>query len=168
MAQIDSYIRRVNKECNLTHLEDIYDLYEFIPNEDLRTLFAAFHTQLNYWFSVINSDIRYQFDEDGNKVSQGIFKEFISSRLFHQLAQIHHPDTVAQLRHGTQVMGNEQNRHSKLFIQISNQIQDPLLNGHVQSRGGFIGSQRHGDHDTLLHTAGKLIGLLLVAVFRIG
>ena len=57
MAQIDSYIRRVNKECNLTHLEDIYDLYEFIPNEDLRTLFAAFHTQLNYWFSVINSDI---------------------------------------------------------------------------------------------------------------
>ena len=46
MAQIDSYIRRVNKECNLSHLEDIYDLYEFIPNEDLRTLFAAFHTQL--------------------------------------------------------------------------------------------------------------------------
>ena len=82
MAQIDSYIRRVNKECNLTHLEDIYDLYEFIPNEDLRTLFAAFHTQLNYWFSVINSDIRYQFDEDGNKVSQGGYFHAGDSRAY--------------------------------------------------------------------------------------
>lgn len=71
MAQIDSYIRRVRNECNLSHLDDIYDLYESIPNEDLRTLFAAFHTQLNQWFAVINSDIRYQFDEDGNKVSKG-------------------------------------------------------------------------------------------------
>ena len=43
MAQIDSYIRRVNKECNLTHLEDIYDLYEFIPNEDLRTPCCHLH-----------------------------------------------------------------------------------------------------------------------------
>lgn len=82
MAQIDSYIRRVNKECNLTHLEDIYDMYESIPNEDLRTLFASFHTQLNYWFSVINSDIRYQFDEDGNKVSQGGYFHAGDSRAY--------------------------------------------------------------------------------------
>ena len=71
MAQIDSYIRRVRNECNLPHLEDIYDLYTFIPNEDLRTLLAAFHTQLNYWFGVINSDIRYQFEDKGNRVSGG-------------------------------------------------------------------------------------------------
>ena len=71
MAQIDSYIKRVRMGCNLSFLDDIFELYEFIPNEDLRTLFAAYHTQLNYWFGVINSDIRYQYDEDGNKVSCG-------------------------------------------------------------------------------------------------
>ena len=71
MAQVDSYIRRVKNECNLSHLEDIFDLYEFVPSNDLRSLFAIFHTQLNHWFNVINSDIRYQYDDDGNKISRG-------------------------------------------------------------------------------------------------
>lgn len=36
MAQIDSYIKRVRMGCNLSFLDDIFELYEFIPNEDLR------------------------------------------------------------------------------------------------------------------------------------
>lgn len=71
MAQIDSYMKRVRSECNFSYLEDIFDLYDFVPNEDLRTLLAAFHTQLNSWFNTINNDIRYQYDEDGNKISTG-------------------------------------------------------------------------------------------------
>ena len=43
MGQADSYIRRVRNECNLSHLEDIFDLYDFVPNNDLRILLAAFH-----------------------------------------------------------------------------------------------------------------------------
>ena len=82
MAQIDSYVKRLNSECNLSYLEDIYDLYEFVPNDDLRALFAAFHTQLNYWFTVINSDIRYQYDEDDNKISQGGYFHAGDSRAY--------------------------------------------------------------------------------------
>ena len=30
MGQADSYIRRVRNECKLSHLEDIFDLYDLI------------------------------------------------------------------------------------------------------------------------------------------
>ena len=73
MSQIDSYLKRLRTEYEGSYLEDIYDLYAGIPNDDLRTLFATLHTQLNYWFNVMNSDIRYTYDEDGNKVSQNVF-----------------------------------------------------------------------------------------------
>ena len=52
MGQADSNIRRVRNECKLSHLEDIFDLYDFVPNNDLRILLAAFHTNLNYWFNL--------------------------------------------------------------------------------------------------------------------
>lgn len=64
--QIDSYLRRVFLESNLSYLDDYYDLYDFVPNEDLRKLLASYHTQLNSWFTVMNSDIRKEYDEDGN------------------------------------------------------------------------------------------------------
>ena len=63
MAQIDQFIKRVNSGCSLSYLEDIYDLYDFVPNDDLRALLAALHTSLNHWFNVMNNDIRYRSDE---------------------------------------------------------------------------------------------------------
>lgn len=87
MAHIDSYVKRVNNECTLSYLEDIYDLYEFVPNDDLRALFAAFHTQLNHWFAVINSDIHYQYDEDDNKISQGGYFHAGDSRAYLSLIE---------------------------------------------------------------------------------
>lgn len=93
MVQIDRYIKRIRTECKLSHLEDLFDLYEFVPNEDLRALFAAFHTQLNYWFNVINNDIRYQYDEDGNKISRGGYFHADDSRAYLSLI-----DQIDQLR----------------------------------------------------------------------
>ena len=66
MAHIDSYLSRVLSENGLSFLDDLYELYDFVPNETLRQLLAAFHTGLNKWFTVINSDLRYQHDEEGN------------------------------------------------------------------------------------------------------
>ena len=43
MGQADSYIRRVRNECKLSHLEDIFDLYDFVPNNDLRILSSISH-----------------------------------------------------------------------------------------------------------------------------
>ena len=87
MAQVDSYIRRVKNECSLSYLEDIFDLYEFVPSNDLRALFATFHTQLNNWFNVINNDIRYYYDEDGNKISRGGYFHAEDSRTYLSLIE---------------------------------------------------------------------------------
>ena len=74
MAHIDSYLSRVLSENGLSFLDDLYELYDFVPNETLHQLLAAFHTGLNKWFTVINSDLRYQHDEEGNiKYTGGYF-----------------------------------------------------------------------------------------------
>lgn len=44
MAHIDSYLSRVLSENGLSFLDDLYELYDFVPNETLRQLLAAFHT----------------------------------------------------------------------------------------------------------------------------
>ncbi len=93
MGQIDSYLKRVYHECTLSYLEDIFDLYEFVPNKDLQTLFAVFHTNLNHWFNTMNSDIHYRYDEDGNRVSQGGYFHANDSRAYLSLI-----DLIDQLR----------------------------------------------------------------------
>lgn len=74
VSHIDSYLNRVFSENGFSFLDDIYELYDFVPNEKLRQLLASFHTGLNKWFVVINSDLRYQYDEEGNiKYTGGYF-----------------------------------------------------------------------------------------------
>ena len=82
MAQIDLLLKRINSSCNLSYLEDIYDLYTSIPNGDLRELLAALHTSLNNWFNVMNGDIRYEYDEDGNPISLGGYFHAEDSRSY--------------------------------------------------------------------------------------
>lgn len=71
MAQLDSYLRRMFSEYDLSFLDDYYDMYDFVPNDDLRKILAAFHTNLNNWITVINSDIRTTCDEDGKLAFSG-------------------------------------------------------------------------------------------------
>lgn len=82
MAQIDSFLKRILSECSMSYLEDIYDLYAFIPNESLQKLMAIYHTQLNRWFAVINSDIGKKFDGEGNIVYTGGYFHAQDSRDF--------------------------------------------------------------------------------------
>lgn len=64
MAQIDSYLKRLVTENKLSYSDDFLDLYNFIPNEDLKTLLAIYHTQLNRWFAVLNNDIHSQYGDE--------------------------------------------------------------------------------------------------------
>ncbi len=55
------------------------------------------------------------------------------------------------------------------------QLQNLMLNRHVQRRGGFVGDQqlrlasdRHRDHDALLLPAGKLMRVAVEPPQRIG
>lgn len=74
MPHIDTFLNKVFSENSLGFLDDLYELYEFVPSVGLRQILAAFHTGLNKWFAVINSDLRYEHDEDGNiKYTGGYF-----------------------------------------------------------------------------------------------
>ena len=72
-------------------------------------------------------------------------------------------------------MGDKHNSRAVLFLKIVHQVQNLRLNGHIQSRSGLVGneelgftSQGHGNHHTLAHTAGKLMGILLHHNLRVG
>ena len=71
MAQIDAHLSRLFRESNFSFQDDIWDLYDFAPNEDLRRILAAYHTGLNNWFSILNNDIRMSYDDDGNVIYEG-------------------------------------------------------------------------------------------------
>ena len=71
MSQLDAYLKRIRSEYNLSYYEDYYGMYSFVPNENLRIILAAFHTNLNKWITVMNSDIRTVYDEDGNLIYTG-------------------------------------------------------------------------------------------------
>ena len=67
-------------------------------------------------------------------------------------------------------MGNQQHRGIISLFQILNQIQHLCLNGNIQRCGRLIGNQKprlacksNGDDYTLLHTAGKLMGIFSAA-----
>ena len=68
MAYIDSYLSR---EAENYELSDFYDIYDAIPNNDLRKILSALHTQLNHWFVTLNGDLRTRYDDEGNKVYSG-------------------------------------------------------------------------------------------------
>lgn len=82
MAQIDLLLKRLNSNCNFSYLEDIYEMYDFVPNGDLRILLAAIHSSLNHWFNVMNSDIRYEYDEEGKPSSMGGYFHADDSRAY--------------------------------------------------------------------------------------
>lgn len=93
MAQIDSYLSRIANENTYSFQEDFYDLYDFVPNSNLRTLLAVYHTQLNKWFATMNSDLRYEFDDDGNRINKGGYFHAQDSRDFLDVI-----DSLDQLR----------------------------------------------------------------------
>ena len=71
-------------------------------------------------------------------------------------------------------MGDEQHRHAEFLLDVLDQIQDLCLDRHVESRRRFVrdqeggaAGQRHGDHDTLAHTAGQVVGILAQLAFCI-
>lgn len=68
MSYIESYLSR---EAIRYELSSFYDIYDAIPNSDLRKILAALHTRLNHWFVTINGDLRIEYDDTGNKLYSG-------------------------------------------------------------------------------------------------
>ena len=71
-------------------------------------------------------------------------------------------------------MGNEEDAHAELCAHVVEEVEDDLLHGDIQRGGGLIGDdevglQRHGggDEHALLHAAGQLVRVLVIAARRV-
>ena len=70
---------------------------------------------------------------------------------------------MRHFRRNGKIVSDEQNRHAVGALHLAHEVQDLGLNGHIQCGSRLVGYQQfgfpgqgHGDHDPLLHTAGKL------------
>ena len=104
----------------------------------------------------------------------GLIENFIGGAGLHDAPGVEDDDALGQSRHHAHVVGDEQHRGAAAFLHLADQVQNLGLNGHVQRRGGLIGNeesrlagQRRGDHHTLAHTAGELVGIAVQGRLRV-
>ena len=64
--------------------------------------------------------------------------------LLHDLAGIHHRDTVADLDRNTNVMGDEDDGHAEFALQLAQQQQDLDLHGGIERGGRLVREQIFG------------------------
>ncbi len=83
---------------------------------------------------------------------------------------IHHGDLVGHFGDHAEVVGDQDDRHAGLLLQVAQQVEDLRLHGDVERRGRLVGDQqvglagqRHGDHHALAHAAGHLVRVFVEA-----
>ena len=102
-------------------------------------------------------------------------EDFSDGSAFDDLTGVHDADPVGHVGHNTQVVGDVNHRHFQFLLQLTDELEDLRLHGHVQCGSGLVTDQNLGtagngggnDH-ALTHTAGKLVGILFIAVFGVG
>ena len=79
---------------------------------------------------------------------------------FDDLAAIHHDDVVGDVGDHAEIVGDHQERHAELGLQVLDEAQDLRLDGDVERGGRLVGDQqrrpadqRHGDHGALAQAA---------------
>ena len=114
-------------------------------------------------------------DEGLGVVVPGVFENLLDGVVFPDDAIPHDYDLVGELTHDVQVVGDEQYRHAPRLLEVSHKLEDLLLDGHVQGRGGLVCDEElglagdgHGDHHALLLAARELVGIAVDAFGRIG
>src|SRR2546426_700246 len=87
----------------------------------------------------------------------------LDSPLFPDLAVAHHHHVVGDLADQGEIVRDEQHRHAQALLQRGDQLQDLLLDGHVERGRRLIGNQqlrlardRYRDHRALLLAAREL------------
>ena len=93
---------------------------------------------------------------------------------FDDLAVAHHADRAGVVLGQPQIVGDEDDGHAHLLLQVVQQVEDLGLDGHVERRGGLVGNQqigvvdqRHRNHDALQLSARELVRILPHAAFRL-
>ena len=91
-----------------------------------------------------------------------------------ELAGVHHSDAVAGLGDDSEIVGDEDNRGSRLRPEIAQEIENARGNRDIKSGRRFVSNeklrrcrQRHRDHHPLTHPSGQLMSVLSHAPRRI-
>ena len=112
--------------------------------------------------------------EDGSEELLGVrifrFSEVMD--LFYDFAMLHDDDVVAEAVCESKVMADEHVGHMGLFLQTIKQIEDGLLDGYVESGGGFVADddfrledEGARDSDTLALAAGHVVRIAIGEIF---
>ena len=95
-----------------------------------------------------------------------MIEDILCCSLLHDSACVHDHDIVRHLRDHAKVVGDQHDGGVDAVLQVPQKIQDLCLDRNVQRRRGLIcdddpGAARkgHGDHDSLPHAAGQLMGI---------
>ena len=96
-------------------------------------------------------------------------------RTFHHAAGIHHRDLIGHLGNDAEIVGDQDDRHAGLRLQLAQQVEDLRLHRDIERGGRLVGDQqirlageRHRDHDALTHATGHLMRVFVEAAFRRG
>ena len=94
-----------------------------------------------------------------------LVKEQLRGGFFDDFARVHHHDPVRASCDDTHVVGDEDDRHAKLLLQITEQFKDLGLDRDVQSGRRLVRDQQfgiarecHRDHHALAHSTRELVG----------
>ena len=87
-------------------------------------------------------------------------EDIVDAALLDDLACVHDQHLVRHSRHDTKVVGDEDDGHASLALQVAHEVEDLRLDRDVERRRGFVGDedqwfagQGHGDHGALQHAA---------------
>ena len=104
-----------------------------------------------------------------------LVEDFLSSTELDGTAGVHNHNLIGHIGDDAQVMGNHNNGVAVLLLHLLHELDNLSLNGNIQSRRGLVGNQdigiagkSHSDHDTLTHTAGELVRILIDALLGLG
>src|SRR5450756_1945622 len=102
-------------------------------------------------------------------------EDLFGRRVLDNLAGIRDGDGLCHFSDDGEVVGNDENGHTRFRQQAAHQVQNLRLDGDIERRRGFIRDQElrvrgqcHGYHDPLTHTAAHLMGVLAEAPFGLG
>src|SRR5690554_1850076 len=91
-------------------------------------------------------------------------KELANGRVLDDLSGVHHGDLVCDIGDDPEIVCDENDAHAELTLELTEEIKDLRLNGHIERGCRFIGDEksrpggeRDGDHHPLPHSATELV-----------
>jgi len=94
---------------------------------------------------------------------------------FHDLTAIDDDDLIRDIGDDAEIMGDDQDRHVELLLQLLEELQDLRLDGDIERGGRLVGDEqrrpadeRHGDHGALTQAARQLERVHAIGALGVG